>query len=125
MADSTTKSRTTSEILGESAARELLQDIFADLHPGFIDESRDVTSIFTPQSAGEFLSQLTNFEKLLGESDSYEATVKKMQGQIDGAEAIRDELLAQIFEQIRPLERSYRQLMLFFENSKVPDGKSP
>jgi hypothetical protein len=123
MAESTTKSRTTAEILGETSARELLQDIFADLHPGFIDESRDLTSIFTPQSAGEFLSQLTNFEKLLSESDSYEATVKKMQGQIDQAEAVRDQLLAQIFEQIRPIERSYRQLMLFFENSKVPDGK--
>jgi Type VI secretion system, TssC, VipB len=125
MADpvSATKTRTTSEILGESAARDLLQDIFADLHPGFIDESREITSIFTPQSATEFLSQLTNFEKLLEESDSYDTTVKKMQGQIDQAEGIRDEVLAQIFQQIRPIERSFRQLMLFFENSKVPDGK--
>lgn len=125
MADpvSATKTRTTSEILGESAARDLLQDIFADLHPGFIDESREITSIFTPQSATEFLSQLTNFEKLLEESDTYDITVKKMQGQIDQAEGIRDEVLAQIFQQVRPIERSYRQIMLFFENSKVPDGK--
>jgi hypothetical protein len=123
MADATTKSSTTAEILGGSSARELLQDIFADLHPGFIDESRDITSIFTPQSAGEFLGQLTNFEKLLSDADSYDATVKKMQAQIDQAEGVRDQLLAQIFEKIRPLERSYRQLMLFFENSKVPDGK--
>jgi len=123
MAEATTKSRTTAEILGKSPARELLQDIFADLHPGFIDETRDITGIFTPQTATEFLSQLMNFEKLLGESDSYEATVKKMQGQIDQAEGVRDQLLAQVFEQIRPIERSYRQLMMFFENSKVPDGK--
>jgi len=120
---SITKSRTTAEILGESQARELLQDIFADLHPGFIDESRDISSIFTAQSAGEFLGQLTNFEKLLSESDSYESTVKKMQGQIDQAEGVRDQLLALVFQQIRPIERSYRQLMLFFENAKVPDGK--
>jgi Type VI secretion system, TssC, VipB len=120
---SLSKSRTTAEILGESPTRDLLQDIFADLHPGFIDESRDITSIFTPQSATEFLSQLTNFEKLLSESDSYDSTVKKMQSQIDQAEGVRDELLAQIFHQIRPIERSYRELMLFFENSKVPDGK--
>ena len=39
----------TSEILGASPARELLQDIFADLHPALIDESRDLASIFTPQ----------------------------------------------------------------------------
>ncbi len=118
-----TKSKTTSEILGASPARDLLQDIFADLHPAFIDESRDLTSIFTPQSAGEFLSQLTNFEQLLADTDTYETTLKKMQTQIDQAEAIRDQLLAQVFEKVRPLERSYRGLMLFFENSKVPDGK--
>ncbi len=123
MAESLTKTATTSEILGESPARDLLQDIFADLHPAFIDESRDLTSIFTPQSAGEFLSQLTNFEQLLADTDSYETTLKKMQAQIDQAEGIRDQLLAQVFERIRPIERSYRQLMLFFENSKVPDGK--
>lgn len=115
--------RTTAEIFGESPARELLQDIFADLHPGLIDESRDISSIFTPQSARDFLGQLLDFEKLLSPEDSYEASVKKIQDQIDRAEGMRDQLLAQIFEQIRPLERSYRELMLFFENSKVPDGK--
>jgi hypothetical protein len=118
-----TKTRTTAEILGESAARDLLQDIFADLHPGLIDETRDIASIFTRQSASEFLSQLTDFEKLLSEEDSYEQTVKKMQEQIDKAEKMRDQLLAQVFQKIRPIERSYRELMLFFENSKVPDGK--
>jgi hypothetical protein len=123
MGDPVTKTMTTAEILGESPAHELLQDIFADLHPALIDESRDITSIFTPQSASEFLSQLTNFEKLLSENDAYEATLKKMQSQIDQAEQVRDELLAQVFEKIRPIERSYRELMLFFENSKVPDGK--
>ncbi|MEW6365992.1 MAG: hypothetical protein AB1714_15285 [Acidobacteriota bacterium] len=118
-----TKTRTTGEILGESAARELLQDIFADLHPGLIDETRDIASIFTPQSAGEFLTQLTNLEHLLSDTDTYEDTVKKIQSQIDKGEKTRDELLAQIFQKIRPLEKSYRQLMMFFENSKVPDGK--
>jgi hypothetical protein len=125
MADpaSATKSATTAEILGASPARELLQDIFADLHPAFIDETRDLASIFTPQSATEFLSQLTNFEQLLNEADSYDSSVKKLQAQINQAEAVRDELLAQVFEHLRPIERTYRQLMLFFENSKVPDGK--
>ncbi len=31
---------------------------FADLHPGLIDENRSITSIFTPQSAREFLVQI-------------------------------------------------------------------
>jgi hypothetical protein len=122
-AASATKTRSTAEILAENPARELLQDIFADLHPGLLDERRDIASIFTPQSAAEFLSQLTNFETLLSAEDAYETTVKKLQGQIDAAEKMRDQLLAQLFQQLRPIERSYRELMLFFENSKVPDGK--
>ena len=117
------KTRSAGEILGESAARELLQDIFADLHPALLDETREIASIFTPQSAEEFLSQLIDLTTLLTAEDSYETTLQKMQGQIDKAEAMRDSLLEQIFKQIRPIERSYRELMLFFENAKVPDGK--
>jgi hypothetical protein len=125
MADavSATKTKTTGEILGESIAKDLLQDIFADLHPALLDETRDLSTIFTPQSAQEFLSQLTNFETLLSDTDSYDASIKKFQAQIDAAEKMRDDLLAQVFQAIRPIERSYRELMLFFENSKVPDGK--
>ena len=72
------QTRTTSEILGEGAARELLQDIFADLHPGFLDESRTVDSIFSAQSAGDFLKQLTDLQALFTVEDSYESTVKKL-----------------------------------------------
>ena len=118
-----TATRTTEQILGNSPAKELLQDIFADLHPGLTNEKRDIASIFSAQSAKEFLGQLTNFEQLISAEDTYDQTVKKLQGQIDRAESVRDELLAQVFEQIRPLELSYRQVQLFFENSKVGDGK--
>lgn len=117
------ETRTTAEILGESVAKELLQEIFSDLHPGFMDESRTISSIFTPQSATDFLKQLMDLETLLSVEDTYEQTVKKLQEQIDKAEAIRDELLEKLFAQIRPIERSYRQIQLFFENSKVMDGK--
>ncbi len=118
-----TLTKTTEQIIANSPARELLQDIFADLHPALTNEKRDLSAMFSAQSAKEFLGQLTNFEKLISTADSYEQTVKKLQGQIDQAELVRDELLMQIFEQIRPLESSYRQLQLFFENSKVGDGK--
>ncbi|MGC8761181.1 MAG: hypothetical protein ACP5UT_01460 [Bryobacteraceae bacterium] len=117
------ETRTTAEILGESAAKDLLQEIFSDLHPGFMDETRTIASIFTPQSAADFLKQLMDLENLLSVEDTYEQTVKKIQDQIDKAEAIRDELLEKLFAQIRPIERSYRQIQLFFENSKVMDGK--
>jgi len=117
------ETKTTEEILGDSPAKAVLQDIFADLHPGFVDTGNDVASIFTPQSANEFLTQLTDFEALLSEEDDFKQTVEKIQAQIDEAEAMRDQLLAAVFDEIRPIERSYRELMLFFENSKVPDGK--
>jgi len=123
MAETQTLTRTTDQILGDSPARELLQDIFADLHPGLTNEKREIASIFSAQSAKEFLSQLTNFEQLISAEDTYEQTVKKLQTQIDSAETVRDEVLAQIFDQIRTLELSYRQLQLFFENTKVGDGK--
>ncbi len=123
MAEAQTLTRTTEQSLGNTPARELLQDIFADLHPGLTNEKRDIASIFSASSAKEFLGQLTNFEQLIRADDSYEQTVKKLQGQIDSAETVRDQLLSQIFEQIRPIELSYRQLQLFFENSKVGDGK--
>ena len=118
-----TSTLTTEQILAESPAHDLLQDIFADLHPALIDEKRDIASIFTPQSAKDFLAQLTNFEQLLNAEDNYETTVEKVQAKIDDAEKVRDELLRQVFEQIRPIELSYRQLQLFFENTKVGDGK--
>lgn len=118
-----TMTRTTAQILGDSPARDLLQDIFADLHPALTNEKSDLASIFSAQSAKEFLGQLTNFEQLISADDAYEVTVKKLQKHIDSAEEIRDSLLSQIFAQIRPLETSYRQVQLFFENSKVGDGK--
>jgi hypothetical protein len=118
-----TKTLTSEEIIADSPAKNVLQDIFADLHPALTDEKRDLASIFTPQSAREFLSQLTNFEKLLSAGDSYDATVAKLQLQIDQAESVRDELLATLFEELQPIELSYRQLQLFFENSKTGDGK--
>lgn len=125
MADEvTTKARSTvADILGETPSKGLLQEILADLHPGLTDDKRLVAEIFTPQSAVEFIGQLTNLETLLSVDDPFEVTLTKIQGQIDKAESMRDSLLDQVLQQVRPIETSYRMLMLFFENSKVPDGK--
>jgi hypothetical protein len=118
-----TKTKSTVEILGESHEKELLQEIFGDLHPGLMDEKRALSDVFTPQSAADFLARLVKIERLLSIEDDFESTLAKIQSQIDTAEALRDSLLAQLFQQVRPIEASYRMLMLFFENSKVPDGK--
>lgn len=124
MADPTaTKIKTASEILTATSEQELLQEIFGQLHPGLTNATKEISAIFTSQSAKAFLTQLTDFQSLLDEADSYEATVRKLQGQIDKAESMRDQLLSQVFEQIRPIEQSYRMLALFFENARVPDAK--
>src|SRR5918992_135931 len=103
--------------------RKVLADIFADLHPRLSEEKADLMAIFTPETAGEFLARITDFQTLLSEADTYEQTLQKFQAQIDKAETVRDEVLAQLFEQLRPIEATYRQIWLFFENSVVPDGK--
>ncbi len=118
-----TLTKSTSQILGDTPARDVLVEIFADLHPGLIDEDRSITSIFTPQSAREFLAQLTDITSMLSEEDSFEETLAKLQSQINQAEEIRDDLLEQVFRQLRPIERSYRELQTFFENTKIYDGK--
>jgi len=116
--------RNTADILSENPAKEVLQEIFADLHPALTDTRRALAEIFTPQSASEFLAQLTDLESLLKPDDSYEKTLDKIQDQIDLAEETRDVLLAQVFERVRPIEASYQQIMLFFENCKVPEARS-
>jgi hypothetical protein len=103
--------------------RKVLAEILADLHPRLREEKTDLAAIFPPETASEFLARLTDFQSLLSEEDTYERTLQKFQAQIDHAEAVRDDVLAQLFEQLRPLETSYRQIGLFFENSVVPDGK--
>jgi len=117
------KLQTTAELYADSTGRDLLEEILADLHPALTPSTRTLESIFDRKSAEEFQKQLVALEELFQDSDTYTETVYKLQGQIDKAELIRDELLERVFTEIRPIERTYRQIQLFFENSKVMDGK--
>lgn len=120
------KTATVEEIFAEadtSAVGKVLSEIFADIHPRLGDRKVNLSEIFTPESANEFLSRITDFESLLSAEDDYERTLEKFQAQIDGAEKVRDEVLAGLYEKLRPLEASYRQIWLFYQNSEVPDGK--
>lgn len=125
MAGQEVKTATVAELFADAEApvRKVLDEIFAAIHPRLGEQKTAIETIFTPETAGEFLTRLTDFESLLTEADSYDETLKKFQGQIDQAEGVRDEVMAKLFEEIRPLESSYRQIWLFFENSVVPDGK--
>src|SRR5262245_53550093 len=126
MAEQKIKTVTTDELVigaEEKAVKKVLREIFADMHPRLNEEKTALVDIFTPESATEFLQRLTDFEVLLTAEDTYEQTLNKFQAQIDRAEKTRDEVLAQLYKTVRPIERSYRQIWLFFENSEVPDGK--
>jgi hypothetical protein len=125
MAQQEEKTATIAEIFADAEApvRKVLDEIFVAIHPRLGEQKTAIETIFTPETANEFLSRLTDFESLLTEADSYDETLNKFQGQIDQAEKVRDEVMEKLFEEIRPLESSYRQIWLFFENSVVPDGK--
>jgi len=125
MAQQEVKTATIAELFADAEApvRKVLDEIFVAIHPRLGEQKTSVDTIFTPETAGEFLSRLTDFESLLSEADSYEETLQKFQGQIDQAEKVRDEVMEKLFDEIRPLESTYRQIWLFFENSVVPDGK--
>ena len=125
MAGKEVKTATVAELFADAEApvRKVLDEIFVAIHPRLGEQKTAIETIFTPETANEFLSRLTDFESLLSDTDSYDDTLKKFQGQIDQAEGVRDEVMAKLFEEIRPLESSYRQVWLFFENSVVPDGK--
>ncbi len=125
MAETETKTTTVEDLFAVAdapAVHKVLKDIFADIHP-MLEGKSEIPSIFTPEAAGDLLQRLTDFEALLSESDSYDQTLAKFQQQIDQAEGLRDEVMAKLYEEIRPIEASYRQIWLFFENSVVPDGK--
>jgi Type VI secretion system, TssC, VipB len=125
MAQQDVNTATIAEIFADAEApvRKVLDEIFVAFHPRLGEQKTAVETIFTPEAASEFLSRLTDFESLLSEADSYDETLQKFQGQIDQAEKVRDEVMEKLFEEIRPLESTYRQIWLFFENSVVPDGK--
>jgi hypothetical protein len=120
MTDEKVKVRTAQDIIGDRKAAKAIEEIFNVIHPA--PPKTQLVEIFTPETAGQFLARVADFAALLTEEDSYEAALKKLDDAIAHAEGIRDQVLAELFEKIRPLEQSYRQLALFFDNAEVQDN---
>src|SRR5688572_27335877 len=99
-------------------------DIFKDVDPGLASKTADVRSLFTAERATELLTRLEAIESQLSVNDDYDTTIAKLQQRIDEAEQTRDDVLAELFQQIRPIEQSYRQIQLFFENAKGDPSKA-
>jgi len=113
--------RTAQDIIAKKAAGKAIEEIFNVIHPAPAKSA--LKDIFTAESAEQFLRRVTDFSALLSSDDSYDQALKKLDAQIKKLESIRDEVLSQIYERIRPIERSYRQLQLFFENAEVRDNQ--
>ncbi len=113
--------KTAQDIIATKAAGKAIEEIFNVIHPAPAKSA--LKDIFTVESAGQFLKRVTDFSSLLSTADSYDQALKKLDAQMKKLEATRDEVLAQIYEKVRPLERSYRQIQLFFENAEVRDSQ--
>ncbi|MEZ4586579.1 MAG: hypothetical protein R2909_09295 [Gemmatimonadales bacterium] len=113
--------KTAQDIIATKSASKAIEEIFNVIHPA--PAKTALTEMFTAETAGQFLKRVTDFSGLLSPSDSYDAALKKLDAQIKQLESVRDDVLAQIYEKVRPIERSYRQLQLFFENNEVRDNQ--
>jgi hypothetical protein len=112
--------RSASDIIGDRSASKAIEEIFNVIHPA--PPKTAMREIFTPETASQFLSRVTNFSALLTENDSYATALQKLDAEIAKLEQVRDTVLAQLYEKLRPVERSYRMLNLFFENVEVRDN---
>lgn len=69
-----------------------------------------------------FLDRLAGFPALLSRSDGPAQALNELDAAIANMDRLRDDVLKAIYKQIRPLERSYKQIQLFFENCEVRDN---
>jgi len=114
------KTRTTFDIIGKKTAGKAIEEIFNVIHPA--PPKTALGEIFTAESATQFLDRVSSFSALLGVADSHAQALKKLDAAIADMEKVRDEVLKTVYKQIRPLERSYKQIQLFFENAEVRDN---
>ncbi|HEU0055050.1 MAG TPA: hypothetical protein VFQ39_17810 [Longimicrobium sp.] len=112
--------RTAQDIIGKRAAGKAIEEIFNVIHPA--PTRTELVEIFTPETAAQFLDRVASFSGLLSQADGYEEALAKLDAAIEQAQGVRDQVLAEIYQKIRPLERSYRLVNLFFENAEVRDN---
>lgn len=112
--------RSAQDIIGQRAAGKAIEEIFNVFHPA--PPRTELREIFTAETAQQFLERVARFSALLSEEDGYEQALAKLDAAIEQAEGVRDQVLEQIYQKVRPIERSYRQIHLFFENADPRDA---
>lgn len=119
MSDETVLTASKADIIGKRTAGKAIEEIFSVIHPAPVKTS--LSEIFTRESAGQFLDRVTDFSKLLSPTENYADAMASLDAEITRLESVRDEVLAALYEKIRPIERSYRLLNVYFENVEVRD----
>lgn len=108
------------DIIGEKSAGKAIEEIFNVFHPA--PPRTELREIFTPETAQQFLERVARFSALLSADDSFDQALARLDAAIEQAEGVRDQVLEQVYHRIRPIERSYRQIHLFFENADPRDA---
>jgi hypothetical protein len=108
------------DIIGQRTAGKAIEEIFNVIHPA--PPRTELADIFTPETAQQFLERVARFSALLSAEDGYDDALARLDAAIEQAEGVRDQVLEEIYRKIRPIERSYRQIHLFFENADVRDS---
>jgi hypothetical protein len=112
--------RSAQDIIGQRTAGKAIEEIFNVFHPA--PPRTELAEIFTPETAQQFLERVARFSALLSAEDGYDAALARLDAAIEQAEGVRDKVLEEIYRKIRPIERSYRQIHLFFENADPRDN---
>ena len=120
MTDQSVLTRTTQDIIGKRSAGKAIEEIFNVIHPA--PSRTQLGEIFTAESAQQFFERVGKLTDLLSDADNHAEALAKLDARIAELEKTRDTVLADLYEKIRPIERSYRSLQLFFENAEVRDA---
>lgn len=120
MSDEKVMTRTAHDIIGTRASAKAIEEIFNVIHPA--PSRTALGEIFTAESAQQFFTRIGKLTDVLSADDTHAQALAKLDARIAKLEGIRDQVLAELYEKIRPMERSYRSLQLFFENSEVRDA---
>ena len=123
--ETTVTTDTLVDVAQDKAVKKVLRDMFADIQPRLGEEKTELIEIFTPESASELLQRLMDFSSIvIVLRTRYQETLEQV-SELKSTAPRRSEtrFSPSSTRKIKPIEASYRQVWLFFENSEVPDGK--
>jgi len=120
VSDQKAMTRTAHDIIGKRSAAKAIEEIFNVIHPA--PSRTALGEIFNAESAKQFFTRIGKLTDVLSGEDTHAQALEKLDARIAKLEGVRDQVLADLYEKIRPIERSYRSVQLFFENAEVRDS---